>query len=127
MNLGLIMKKEINDKVLASLTKKIDAAIKSPEVKKYVNTLTLARTAMKPLLNDDGFIELGATIGGTTQKPVVQLSRPQLNSIGAIIKDAAADVAVDAAKDAVKEKAKEYLKEDQKKLLEDFGGLLKRK
>ena len=127
MNLGLVMKKEINDKVLTSLSKKIDAAIKSPDVKKYVNTSTLAQTALKPLLNDDGFIELGTTVGGTTQKPVIQLSRPKLNSIGVIVKDAAADVALDAAKGAVKEKAKEYLKEDQKKLLEDFGGLLKRK
>jgi hypothetical protein len=89
--------------------------------------LTLAQTAMKPLFNDGGFIELGATVGGTTQKPMVQLSRPQLNSIGVIVKNAAADVALDAAKGAVKEKAKEYLKEDQKKLLEDVGGLLKRK
>ena len=127
MNLGLVMKKEINDRVLASLTKKIDAAIKSPDVKKYVNTSTLAQAAMKPLFNDDGFIELGATVTGTTQKPVVQLSRPRLDSIAVIIKAAAADVALDAAKDAVEEKAKEYLQEDQKKLLEDVGGLLKRK
>ena len=127
MNLGLVMKKEINDRVLASLSKKIDAAIKSPDVKKYVNTSTLAQAAMKPLFNDDGFIELGATVTGTTQKPVVQLSRPRLDSIAVIIKDAAADVALDAAKDAVEEKAKEYLQEDQKKLLEDVGGLLKRK
>lgn len=127
MNLNLLMNQEINDRVLTSLTKKIDAAIKSPDVKKYVNTSTLAQTAIKPLLNDGGFIELGATVGGTTQKPMVQLSRPQLNSIGAIVKSAVADAAMDAAKGAIKEKAGEFLKEDQKKLLEGVGGLLKRK
>lgn len=127
MNLGLAMNKEISDGALASLTKKIDAAIKSPDVKKYVDTLTLAQAAMKPLLNDGGFVEMGLTVGGTTQKPMVQLFRPQLKSIGVIVKEAAANVAVDAAKDAVKEKAKEYLKEDQKKLFEGFEGFLKRK
>ncbi|MFO7570749.1 MAG: AsmA family protein [Smithellaceae bacterium] len=127
MNLGLVMKKDINDAVLASLAEKINAAIKSPDVKKYVSAETLAQTAMKPLLNDKGRIDLGLNVKGTTAKPVVTLSRPQLGSIGVLVKDAAAGVAVEAGKEVLKEAAKQYLKEDQQKILEDVGGLLRGK
>jgi len=127
MNLGVVMDQATNDKVQALLTQKIDQAIKDPKVKQYARPEMLAQTAMKPLLNSDDRIELGAAVAGTTQKPAVTLTRPQLGSLSVIIKDAAGDVAVEAAKDVVKEKAKEYLKEDQKKLLDDVGGLLKKR
>jgi hypothetical protein len=127
MDLGLVMKKEINDGVRTSLAKKIDAAIQSPRVKKYLDSANLAQTAMKPLLNDDGLIDLGAAIGGTTSKPVVKLTRPQLGSLSVIVKEEAAGAAVEAGKEAVKDAAKKYLKDDQQKLLDDVGGLLKKK
>ena len=127
VNMGLVMKKEINEAVQVSLAKKIDAAIKSPDVKKYVNSSSLAQLAMAPLLNSEGLIDLGAKVAGTTSKPVVTLVRPQLGSLGVIVKDAAAGVAVEAGTEAVKEAARQYLKEDQQKILEDVGGLLRKK
>jgi hypothetical protein len=127
MNMGLVMEKEINDAVLASLAKKIEAAIKSPEVKRYVNSSSLAQAAMTPLLNADGRIDLGIKVAGTTSKPVVTLARPPLGSLGVIVKDAAAGVAVEAGTKAVKEAAKQYLKEDQQKILDDVGGLLRKR
>jgi len=123
MNMGVVMKKEINDNVQAALGKKIEAAIKSPDVKKYVKGETLAASAMKPLLNKDGLIDLGVAVSGTTQKPVVKLVRPQLGALSVIVKEAAGSAAVEAGKGAVKQ----LLKEDQQKVLDDVGGLLKRK
>lgn len=127
MNLNMLMKKEINDAVRTSLAQKIDAAIKSPDVKKYVNSLSVAQEAMKPLLNDEGFIDLSAAIGGTIQKPAITLTKPALTSLGGLVKDTIEDAAVEAGKEAVKGAARKYLKEDQQKMLEDVGGLLKKK
>jgi hypothetical protein len=127
MNLGVVLNKEINESVQMSLVKKIDALVKSPRMKEHFDSASLARTAIKPLLNNEGFINLGAAVGGTTQKPVVKLVRPQLGSLDVIVRDAAAGVAIEAGKDAVKGVTKQYLKKDQQKLLDDVGGLLKKK
>ena len=75
MNLGVVMDQSTNDKVQALLTQKIDQAIKDPRVKQYARPEMLAQTAMKPLLNSDDRIELGAAVAGTTQKPAVTLTR----------------------------------------------------
>ena len=123
MNLGMVMKKEINEAVKASLAKKIESAIKSPEVKKYADSKKLAETAMKPLLNKDGLIDLKTKVGGTTKKPDVKLTQPQLGSLSNVVKDAAGSVAIEAGKGA----ARQLLKEDQQKTLEDVEGLFKRK
>lgn len=123
MNLGVVMNKEINEAVQATLARQIEAAIKNPEVKKYADSGKLAGLAMKPLLNKDDRIELKAGVTGTTKKPVVKLTHPQLESIGKFVQDNAGSLAVEAGKGA----AKQLLKEDQQKLLEDVGGLLKNK
>jgi hypothetical protein len=123
LNLDMVMKKEINDSVKATLAKKIEAAIKSPEVKKYVSSGTLAEVAMKPLVNKDGLIHLKAKVGGTTNKPEVKLTEPQLGSLSSIVKDNAGSLAVEAGKGA----AKQLLKGDQQKVLEDVEGLFKKK
>jgi hypothetical protein len=122
MNLGVVLAKEINDAARVSLAKQIEAAIQNPEVRKYADSGKLADLAMQPLLNKDGQIDLKAKIGGTTKKPEVQLTRPQLGSLGKFVKDNAGGLALEAGKDA----AKKLLREDQQKLLEDVGGLLKK-
>jgi hypothetical protein len=123
INLDMVMKKEINDSVKASLATKIESAIKSPEVKKYADSKKLAEAAMQPLLNKDGRIALKTKVGGTTKKPDVKLVQPQLGSLSNIVKDAAGSVAIEAGKGA----ARQLLKEDQQKTLEDVEGLFKRK
>ena len=123
MNMDMAMKKEINDGVKTSLAKKIDSLINSPEVKKYADSNKLADAAMQPLLNKDGVIDLKAKVGGTTNKPDVKLTQPQLGSLGDIVKNAAGSVAIEAGKGAVKDTAKKLLNEDQQKVLEDVEGL----
>jgi uncharacterized protein involved in outer membrane biogenesis len=123
MNMDMAMKKEINDGVKTSLAKKIDSLINSPEVKKYADSNKLADAAMQPLLNKDGVIDLKAKVGGTTNKPDVKLTQPQLGSLGDIVKNAAGSVAIEAGKGAVKDAAKKLLNEDQQKVLEDVEGL----
>jgi uncharacterized protein involved in outer membrane biogenesis len=123
MNMDMAMKKEINDGVKTSLAKKIDSLINSPEVKKYADSNKLADAAMQPLLNKDGVIDLKAKVGGTTNKPDVKLTQPQLGSLGDIVKNAAGSVAIEAGKGAVKDTAKKLLNEDQQKVLEGVEGL----
>ena len=123
MNLGMVMKKEINDSVKAALAEKIESAVKSPEVKKFMDSGKLAEASMRPLLNKDGRIDLRAKIVGTTKKPDARLTQPQLSALGNIVKDAAGSVAIEAGKSAVKK----MLKEDQGKVLEDVERLFKRK
>jgi hypothetical protein len=123
MNLGMVMKKEINAAVQAALAKKIESAIKSPEVKKYADSGKLAEIAMKPLLNKDGQIDLKAKIGGTTKKPDVKITQPHLGSLGQIVQDNAGSTAVEVGKGA----ARKLLKEDQQKVLDNVEGLFKRK
>lgn len=122
VNLGVLLKKEINDAVRASLAKQIEAAIQNPEVRKYADSGKLADLAMQPLFNKDGQIDLKAKIGGTAKKPEVKLTRPQLGSLGNFAKDNAGGLALEAGKDA----AKKLLREDRQKLLEDVGSLLKK-
>lgn len=123
MNLGVLMNKEINEAIKATLAKKIESAIQSPEVKKYADSKSLAAIAMKPLLNNDGQIALKARVGGTTRKPDVKLTEPQLGSLGNFVKDNAGAMAVEAGKGAVRK----MLKEDQQKVLDDVEGLFKKK
>lgn len=123
MNLGVVLKKEINESVKAALATKIEAAIKSPEVKKYADSGNLAAIAMKPLLNKDGLIALKAKVTGATKKPDVKLIQPPLGSLGKFVQDNAGSMAVEAGKGA----ARKLLKEDQQKVLDDVEGLFKRK
>ncbi|PKN17224.1 MAG: hypothetical protein CVU71_16975 [Deltaproteobacteria bacterium HGW-Deltaproteobacteria-6] len=123
LNLGAVMKSEINEAVKAALARKIESAIRNPEVKKYTDSGNLAGIAMKPMLNKDGQIDLKAKVTGTTKKPDVKLTEPQLGSLGKFVQDNAAGMAVEAGKGAVKK----MLKEDQQKVLEDVEGLFKKK
>ncbi|HBI47599.1 MAG TPA: hypothetical protein DDX93_02590 [Smithella sp.] len=127
MNVGMVMKKEINDAVKTSMTKRIDSLIKSPEIKKYTDSNKLAAAAMQPLLNKDGMIDLKTKITGTTKNPAVQLTQPQLGSLGSVVKDATGSVAIEAGKGAAKEAVKKVLNEDQKKVLEGVEGLFNKK
>ncbi|MFA5196232.1 MAG: hypothetical protein WC401_10595, partial [Bacteroidales bacterium] len=127
MNVGMVMKKEINDAVKTSLAKRIDSLIKSPEIKKYTDSNTLAAAAMQPLINKDGMIDLKTKITGTTKNPAVQLTKPQLGSLGSVVKDAAGSVALEAGKGAAKEAVKKVLNEDQQKVLEGVEGLFNKK
>jgi len=124
---GIVMKKEINGAVKTSLAGRVDSLIKSPEVKKYTDSQKLAEAAMQPLLNKDGQIDLQTKVGGTMQKPDVKLTKPQVSSLGDVIKNAAGSVAVEAGKGVVKDTAKKLLNEDQQKVLDGVGGLFKKK
>ena len=123
MNMDMAMQKEINDGVKTSLAKKIDSLIKNPDVKKYADSNKLANAAMQPLLNKDGVIDLKAKVGGTTNKPDVKLTQPQLGSLGDIVKSAAGSVAIEAGKGIAKEAVKKVLTEDQEKVMEGVEGL----
>ena len=123
MNMDMAMQKEINDGVKTSLAKKIDSLIKNPDVKKYADSNKLANAAMQPLLNKDGVIDLKAKVGGTTNKPDVKLTQPQLASLGDIVKSAAGSVAIEAGKGIAKEVVKKVLTEDQEKVMEGVEGL----
>jgi hypothetical protein len=127
MTVGMLMKKEINDAVKTSLAKRIDSLIKSPEIKKYTDSNKLAAAAMQPLINKDGMIDLKTKITGTTKNPSVQLTKPQLDSLGGVVKDAAGSVAMEAGKGAAKEAVKKVLNEDQQKVLEGVDGLFNKK
>ena len=119
MNLNMIMKKEINEGVKTALAKQIDAAIKSPEVKKYADSNKLAEAAMQPLLNKDGMIDLKLKVGGTTRKTNVRLVQPQLDSLSTVVTKAAGSVATQAAK--------QLLQGGEKKALENIQDLFKKK
>jgi hypothetical protein len=119
MNMDMVMKKEINDSVKTALAKKIDAAIKSPEVKKYADSNELAEAAMQPLLNKDGMIDLKLKVGGTTRKTNVQLVQPQLDSLSTVVQKAAGSIATQAGK--------QLLEGGQKKALENIQDLFKKK
>jgi len=127
MDLGIYMNKEINEAVKGSLTKKIGAVINRPEVRKYVSADALAQVAMKPLLNKEGAIYFVAKVGGTTDKPAVKIVKPELKSLGEVVKEASSQVALEAGKEAVKGAAKGLMKGEEGKLFEDVGGLLKKK
>jgi len=123
MNLDLMLPEEINEPVRKLLARKIDAAIKNPEVKKYVEPEKLADIAMRPLLNQDGRIELVAAVGGTTQKPAVKLIRPQLATLESFVQENAGSIVLEVGKEA----AGKLLKEDQQKIIDRVEGLFKKK
>ncbi len=122
MNLDMVMKKEINDGVKKGLAQKIEAGIKSPEIKKYADSDKLAAAVMQPLLNKDGLIDLKFKVGGTTKKTDVKLTQPQLDSLSSVIKNSAGSIATEAAKDV----GKQLLGGGQKKIMDDVGNLLKK-
>lgn len=103
MNLNMVMKKEISDNVKTSLAKKIEAAIKSPEVKKYTDSTKLAETAMQPLFNKEGMIDMKFNVGGTTRNTSVKLVQPQLDSLGSVVKNSAGGVLKEAGKSAAQQ------------------------
>jgi hypothetical protein len=109
--------------VKAALAKKIDAAIRSDEVKKYVTADKLAAAVLQPLLNKDGLIDLKLKAGGTAKKTDVKIVQPQLDSVDVIIKKAAGNVLLETGKSAVKK----ILGDDQNKILENALDLLNKK
>jgi hypothetical protein len=123
MNLDLMLPEEINEPVRKLLARKIDASIKNPEVKKYVTPEKLADIAMRPLLNQDGRIELVAAVGGTTQKPAVKLTRPQLATLESFVQENAGSIVLEVGKEAVEK----LLKEDQQKIIDRVEDLFKKK
>jgi hypothetical protein len=99
----------------------------NPEVKKYADYNKLAEAAMKTLLNKDGMIALKTKVGGTTKKPDVKLTQPQLDTLGEVVKSAAGSAEIEAGKGVAKDAAGKILKEDQQKVLEDVEVLFKTK
>jgi hypothetical protein len=122
MNLDMVMKKDINDGVKKGLAQKIEAGIKSPDLKKYADPNKLAEGAMQPLLNKDGLIDLKFKVGGTTKKTDTKLTQPQLGSLSSVIKNSAGSLATEAAKGA----GKQLIGGGQKKIMDDVGNLLKK-
>lgn len=127
MNMGVVLKKDINNAVKTSLAARIDSLIKSPEIKKYVDSQKLAEGATQPLLNKDGQIDLKIKVNGTMQKPDVKLTKPQMSLLGDVIKSAAGNAAVEAGKGAAKETAKKILNGNNKNILDGVGELFKKK
>jgi hypothetical protein len=119
MNLDMAMKKEINEGVKSALANKIEAAIKSPEVRKYADSNKLAEAAIEPLLNKDGLIDLRLKVGGTTKKTDTKLVQPQLDSLSTIVTKAAGSV--------VTQFGKQLLGGGQKKVLDNVQDLFKKK
>lgn len=122
MNLNLLLAKEINEAVRATLAQKIESLAGS-DVKKYADPARLAGIAMTPLLNRDGRIDLKAKVAGTLKKPEVIITQPPLGSLSSLIQSQAGSLAVEAGKSA----ARQLLKDDQKKVMEDIEGLFKKK
>ena len=122
MNLDMVMNKEINESVKKGLAQKIEAGIKSPELKKYADSNKLAEAAMQPLLNKDGMIDLKFKVGGTTKKADVKLMHPQLDSVSSVITKSGGSLATEAAKGA----GKQLLGGGQKKLMDDVQNMLKK-
>ncbi len=123
VNLETVLKKEVNDGVQKLLATKIDLLIKSPEVKRYADSARLAGAAMKPLMNAEDRIDLKAKVDGTAKKPEADLTRPQLESLSRVVQEQAGSLAVEAGKGT----ARQLLNEDQRKVLDDVEGLLKKK
>ena len=123
VNLDMVMKKEINDSVKKNLAKKIDAGIKSPEIKKYADADKLAEVALQPLLNKDGLLGMKFKAGGTTKKTDVKIVQPQLDAVDGIIKKAAGSVLLETGKGA----AKKLIGEEQNKVLDSTLDLLEKK
>jgi hypothetical protein len=119
INMDMVMKKDINEGVKSGLAKKIEAAIKSPEVKKYADSNQLAEAAMQPMLNKDGLIDLKLKVDGTTRKTNTKLVQPQLDSLSTVVKKAAGSVATQAGK--------QLLQGGEKKALENVQDLFKKK
>lgn len=127
LNLDMVMKKEINDSIKQTLAKKIDAGIRSPEIRKYIDSNKLAETALQPLFNKDGLIDLKFKAGGTTQKTDVKIVHPRLESVNGFIQKAAGSVLMEAGKEAGKGAAKKLIEEEKGKVLEGAFDLLKKK
>ncbi|HDQ04135.1 MAG TPA: AsmA family protein [Deltaproteobacteria bacterium] len=123
VKLNMLMKEEINEKVKAELARKINSVIKNPEVKKYTDANQLAETAMQPLLNKDGVIDLKFKVGGTTARTKVSLVHPRLDSLGKIVKSSAAGILTEAGIKA----GKELLGEEKGQVLEGVRDLLRKK
>jgi len=121
MTLDMVMKKEINDGVKKGLAQKLDEVIKTPDVKKYADSGKIVVAVMQPLLNKDGMIDLTFKVGGTTQKPDVKLTHPQLDSLSSVLQKSVGKLAIDAGKTA----GKELIKEGEKKLMDDMKNLFK--
>jgi hypothetical protein len=121
-NLNLVLKREINSAVKAALAKKVQAAIRNPEVKKYADPNKLAEAAMQPLLNNEGMIYMTFDVNGTTRKPNVKLIQPQLASLDSIVTKAAGSILLEAGKSA----SKALIGEGQKKLLETVPDFFKK-
>ena len=117
-----VMNKEINESVKKGLAQKIEAGIKSPELKKYADSNKLAEAAMQPLLNKDGMIDLKFKVGGTTKKADVKLMHPQLDSVSSVITKSGGSLATEAAKGA----GKQLLGGGQKKLMDDVQNMFKK-
>jgi len=123
MNLNMVMRKEINDKAREALAKKIEEAIKNPEVKKYTDANQLADAAMQPMLNKDGMIDLKFNVAGTTAKTTVSLVHPRLDSLGNIVAKSAGSILTGAGVKA----GKELLGEERGKVLDSVHELFKKK
>ncbi len=122
MTLEMTLAKDANAAIKAALEKKIDAAIKSPDIQKYVSSGDLADLALKPLLNDNGAVYLKMKADGTTDKARITLLEPRLGSLGDLVQSQAGAAAFETGKKAVKE----LLDEDSKKVLEGVEELFKR-
>ena len=123
LNLELLLPGEVNEPVRKFLASKIDASIKNPNVKKYVEPEKLADIAVRPLLNDEQRIELDAKVTGTTNKPVIRLTRPHLATLESFVQENAGSIAVEVGKEA----AQKLLREDQREVLDHVEGLFKKK
>ncbi len=122
LTLEMTLAKDANAAIQAALEKKINATIKSPDIKKYARPNDLAHLALKPLLNANGAVYLKMKADGTTDKARITLLEPRLGSLGDLVQSQAGAAAFETGKKAVKE----LLDEDSKKVLEGVEELFKR-
>lgn len=108
-DIDLSIEKKHTDSVKTRMSKNIDKLIVG-KAKKVVKADKITETAMKPLVNPDGKINLKYAVKGTVSSPDVDLVSPKLGDLKDIVKEAAGDL-LDDAKDKVKEKAKEKVEE----------------
>lgn len=130
MDMDMVLAKKHTASIRSGVLGNVKTGLKAGGLDKYAKPEKVADTAMKPLVNKDGDVDLVYKVTGTMSSPNTQLVSPKLPSMKDIIKEAAGDVkgmAEDKAKQAVNkeaDKAKEQGKEKAKSATKD---LLKKK
>lgn len=118
LDVDMTLDEKHGDAIKSGIEKNARKVIKG-KVKDYVKAESVAETAFKRLVNDEGRVYLRYRVSGTLSDPDTKLLHPRLPSLGDMVADAAGgvkDIAKEKAKDAGKKVADEAQKKLKKKL-----------